>query len=146
MLTFKFPGWSIAVAVSTISVKLSGARRAIMLCSIWSFCYLCFLFSTGQCKVISVTWLQSHNISFSMAWLLFLNDFGSVMNHFPLSGTVLSASVLVGFTTSLILFCSHFHQVLLSLNSNYEYLQVGDLFYAWHRWKETKKLEKYHLW
>ncbi|KAG5151044.1 hypothetical protein JHK84_027516 [Glycine max] len=35
----------------------------------------------------------------------------SVMNHFPLSGTVLSASILVGFTTSLILFCSHFHQV-----------------------------------
>uniref|UniRef100_I1LX60 Uncharacterized protein n=1 Tax=Glycine max TaxID=3847 RepID=I1LX60_SOYBN len=34
-----------------------------------------------------------------------------VKNHFPLSGTVLSASILVGFTTSLILFCSHFHQV-----------------------------------
>ncbi|KAJ1378625.1 UbiA prenyltransferase family, partial [Sesbania bispinosa] len=34
----------------------------------------------------------------------------SVMNHFPLSGTVLSASILVGFTTSLILLCSHFHQ------------------------------------
>ncbi|CAL0311963.1 unnamed protein product [Lupinus luteus] len=35
----------------------------------------------------------------------------SVMNHFPLTGTVLSSSILVGFTTSLILFCSHFHQV-----------------------------------
>ncbi|XP_058731430.1 2-carboxy-1,4-naphthoquinone phytyltransferase, chloroplastic-like isoform X2 [Vicia villosa] len=35
----------------------------------------------------------------------------SVTNHFPLSGTVFSASILVGFTTSLILFCSHFHQV-----------------------------------
>ncbi|XP_054800290.1 2-carboxy-1,4-naphthoquinone phytyltransferase, chloroplastic isoform X2 [Prosopis cineraria] len=35
----------------------------------------------------------------------------SVMNHLPLTGTVLSASVLVGFTTALILFCSHFHQV-----------------------------------
>lgn len=29
----------------------------------------------------------------------------------PLTGTVLSASVLVGITTTLILFCSHFHQV-----------------------------------
>ncbi|WCJ24860.1 2-carboxy-1 4-naphthoquinone phytyltransferase chloroplastic [Euphorbia peplus] len=29
----------------------------------------------------------------------------------PLTGTILSASVLVGFTTSLILLCSHFHQI-----------------------------------
>ncbi|OUZ99611.1 UbiA prenyltransferase family [Macleaya cordata] len=29
----------------------------------------------------------------------------------PITGTVLSASLLVGFTTTLILFCSHFHQV-----------------------------------
>lgn len=29
----------------------------------------------------------------------------------PLTGTILSASILVGFTTTLILFCSHFHQV-----------------------------------
>ncbi|KAL4614853.1 hypothetical protein ACB092_07G083100 [Castanea dentata] len=35
----------------------------------------------------------------------------SQMNYLPLSGTILSASILVGFTTSLILFCSHFHQV-----------------------------------
>ncbi|XP_028795121.1 2-carboxy-1,4-naphthoquinone phytyltransferase, chloroplastic [Neltuma alba] len=35
----------------------------------------------------------------------------SVMNRLPLTGTVLSASILVGFTTALILFCSHFHQV-----------------------------------
>ncbi|KAE9613453.1 putative 1,4-dihydroxy-2-naphthoate polyprenyltransferase [Lupinus albus] len=40
-----------------------------------------------------------------------LQSGASVMNHFPLTGTVLSASILVGFTTSLILFCSHFHQV-----------------------------------
>lgn len=35
----------------------------------------------------------------------------SGMFHLPISGTILSASVLVGFTTSLILLCSHFHQV-----------------------------------
>ncbi|KAK7252300.1 hypothetical protein RIF29_36146 [Crotalaria pallida] len=40
-----------------------------------------------------------------------LQGSSSAMNHFPLTGTVLSASILVGFTTSLILFCSHFHQV-----------------------------------
>ncbi|OWM87740.1 hypothetical protein CDL15_Pgr016436 [Punica granatum] len=32
-------------------------------------------------------------------------------SYLPLSGTILCASVLVGFITSLILFCSHFHQV-----------------------------------
>ncbi|XP_048231765.1 2-carboxy-1,4-naphthoquinone phytyltransferase, chloroplastic isoform X2 [Ricinus communis] len=35
----------------------------------------------------------------------------SEMTNLPLTGTVLSVSVLVGFTTSLILFCSHFHQI-----------------------------------
>jgi len=51
--------------------------------------------------------------------VLILNVLDSVMNRVPLSGTVLSASILVGLTTSLILFCSHFHQVLsfLWLNS-----------------------------
>ncbi|XP_047319422.1 2-carboxy-1,4-naphthoquinone phytyltransferase, chloroplastic [Impatiens glandulifera] len=29
----------------------------------------------------------------------------------PITGTILAASILVGFTTTLILFCSHFHQV-----------------------------------
>ncbi|XP_030516239.1 2-carboxy-1,4-naphthoquinone phytyltransferase, chloroplastic-like [Rhodamnia argentea] len=33
------------------------------------------------------------------------------VSYLPLTGTVLCASLLVGFTTSLILFCSHFHQV-----------------------------------
>ncbi|XP_030942662.1 2-carboxy-1,4-naphthoquinone phytyltransferase, chloroplastic isoform X2 [Quercus lobata] len=40
-----------------------------------------------------------------------VNLAGSQMNYLPLSGTIISASILVGFTTSLILFCSHFHQV-----------------------------------
>ncbi|CAH8309993.1 unnamed protein product [Eruca vesicaria subsp. sativa] len=35
----------------------------------------------------------------------------SEMRQLPLSTRVLSSSLLVGFTTSLILFCSHFHQV-----------------------------------
>lgn len=35
----------------------------------------------------------------------------SEMSHLPITSTILSASLLVGFTTSLILFCSHFHQV-----------------------------------
>ncbi|XP_068637689.1 2-carboxy-1,4-naphthoquinone phytyltransferase, chloroplastic [Aristolochia californica] len=35
----------------------------------------------------------------------------SKLVHLPLNATVLSASLLVGLTTSLILFCSHFHQV-----------------------------------
>ncbi|XP_024637183.1 2-carboxy-1,4-naphthoquinone phytyltransferase, chloroplastic isoform X2 [Medicago truncatula] len=48
---------------------------------------------------------------FATAAFYLVQGSASVTNHFPLSGTVLSASVLVGFTTSLILFCSHFHQV-----------------------------------
>lgn len=56
-------------------------------------------------------------LEFSIAWLLIWDDFDSVMSHFPLTGTVLSASILVGFTTALILFCSHFHQVLPFLNN-----------------------------
>ncbi|XP_010520880.1 PREDICTED: 2-carboxy-1,4-naphthoquinone phytyltransferase, chloroplastic isoform X2 [Tarenaya hassleriana] len=35
----------------------------------------------------------------------------SQTSHVPLNGRILSASFLVGFTTSLILLCSHFHQV-----------------------------------
>ncbi|KAA8545625.1 hypothetical protein F0562_020409 [Nyssa sinensis] len=35
----------------------------------------------------------------------------SELNYLPITGTILSASFLVGFTTALILFCSHFHQV-----------------------------------
>ncbi|KAJ9174900.1 hypothetical protein P3X46_013498 [Hevea brasiliensis] len=35
----------------------------------------------------------------------------SEMTNLPLTGTILSVSLLVGFTTSLILFCSHFHQI-----------------------------------
>ncbi|KGN43741.1 2-carboxy-1,4-naphthoquinone phytyltransferase, chloroplastic [Cucumis sativus] len=33
------------------------------------------------------------------------------MRYLPISNTILSASILVGTTTTLILFCSHFHQV-----------------------------------
>ncbi|KAF3435033.1 hypothetical protein FNV43_RR22120 [Rhamnella rubrinervis] len=35
----------------------------------------------------------------------------SEMNNLPLTGPILSASLLVGLTTALILFCSHFHQI-----------------------------------
>ncbi|RYR17532.1 hypothetical protein Ahy_B03g062243 isoform B [Arachis hypogaea] len=33
------------------------------------------------------------------------------MSRLPLTGTVISVSILVGLTTSMILFCSHFHQI-----------------------------------
>ncbi|XP_018510951.1 2-carboxy-1,4-naphthoquinone phytyltransferase, chloroplastic isoform X1 [Brassica rapa] len=45
------------------------------------------------------------------AFYLLLGGGSSEMRHLPLSSRVLSSSLLVGFTTSLILFCSHFHQV-----------------------------------
>ncbi|XP_015894608.3 2-carboxy-1,4-naphthoquinone phytyltransferase, chloroplastic isoform X1 [Ziziphus jujuba] len=40
-----------------------------------------------------------------------LQGSSSGTNNLPLSGSILSASFLVGLTTSLILFCSHFHQI-----------------------------------
>ncbi|KAJ6793099.1 2-carboxy-1,4-naphthoquinone phytyltransferase, chloroplastic [Iris pallida] len=39
------------------------------------------------------------------------NNLLSGLSPTPLTGTILSASVLVGLTTTLILFCSHFHQI-----------------------------------
>ncbi|XP_062008668.1 2-carboxy-1,4-naphthoquinone phytyltransferase, chloroplastic [Rosa rugosa] len=40
-----------------------------------------------------------------------LQGSGSKMMHLPFTGPILSASLLVGITTTLILFCSHFHQI-----------------------------------
>ncbi|XP_022744517.1 2-carboxy-1,4-naphthoquinone phytyltransferase, chloroplastic-like isoform X2 [Durio zibethinus] len=42
---------------------------------------------------------------------LILGNFGSEIIFLPLTRIVLSASLLLGLTTTLILFCSHFHQV-----------------------------------
>ncbi|KAJ4981893.1 hypothetical protein NE237_032730 [Protea cynaroides] len=52
----------------------------------------------------------------------------SEIHHLPLTGTVLSASLLVGFTTSLILFCSHFHQVAgdLSVGKMSPLVRIGN--------------------
>jgi 1,4-dihydroxy-2-naphthoate octaprenyltransferase len=57
------------------------------------------------------------DFSFCMAIILTSGGFDSEMNYLPLSDTILSASVLVGFTTALILFCSHFHQVFYFYNN-----------------------------
>lgn len=43
----------------------------------------------------------------------------------PITGTVLSASLLVGLTTSLILFCSHFHQVRLGTRAGSEVVKMA---------------------
>ncbi|PWA90110.1 ubiA prenyltransferase family [Artemisia annua] len=40
-----------------------------------------------------------------------LQGSSTMVERLPITGTILSASVLVGITTSLILFCSHFHQI-----------------------------------
>ncbi|KAL1366144.1 hypothetical protein HN51_014024 [Arachis hypogaea] len=40
-----------------------------------------------------------------------LQGSASAMSRLPLTGTVISVSILVGLTTSMILFCSHFHQI-----------------------------------
>ncbi|KAK3027457.1 hypothetical protein RJ639_041063 [Escallonia herrerae] len=42
---------------------------------------------------------------------LLRNDLDPYDSELPITGTILSASLLVGFTTALILFCSHFHQI-----------------------------------
>uniref|UniRef100_A0A6N2LJK1 Uncharacterized protein n=1 Tax=Salix viminalis TaxID=40686 RepID=A0A6N2LJK1_SALVM len=74
----------LCISVPTISVKLPRIGGAPVLRSVRSLRYFCLLL---------ITW-QQHKMSI-----------------LPLTGTILSASLLVGFTTTLILFCSHFHQV-----------------------------------
>lgn len=52
-------------------------------------------------------------LDFIFPCLIFdLYCFDSEMNNLPLTGPILSAALLVGLTTALILFCSHFHQVI----------------------------------
>nr|XP_043626513.1 2-carboxy-1,4-naphthoquinone phytyltransferase, chloroplastic isoform X2 [Erigeron canadensis] len=45
------------------------------------------------------------------AFYLLQGSSSTMVKSLPITGTILSASVLVGITTSLILFCSHFHQI-----------------------------------
>ncbi|KAL0365169.1 UNVERIFIED_CONTAM: 2-carboxy-1,4-naphthoquinone phytyltransferase, chloroplastic [Sesamum angustifolium] len=67
--------------VSTVSFELPRTWRTLMLCSIRPFATIGFYL------------LQSGT------------------SELPISSTVISASTLVGFTSSLILLCSHFHQI-----------------------------------
>lgn len=100
----------VSSAVSTISIKLPRTWRALVLCSIWTFCYYGFLLVNGQQQVVVTDF---HPKIWCSKWgvtNMFLFDSG--VSYLPLTGTVLCTSLLVGFTTSLILFCSHFHQVL----------------------------------
>lgn len=63
--------------------------------------------------------ITDHTFIFLFCTVIIMTSggFDSQMNCLPLSGTILSASILVGFTTSLILFCSHFHQVFYFYNN-----------------------------
>ncbi|KAK9666917.1 hypothetical protein RND81_14G220600 [Saponaria officinalis] len=47
----------------------------------------------------------------TLAFYLMQTTSREIYYHLPITRTVLSASILVGCTTTLILFCSHFHQV-----------------------------------
>ncbi|XWS68270.1 hypothetical protein CRYUN_Cryun04dG0076200 [Craigia yunnanensis] len=72
--------------------QLQRFGRALVLCSFRPICYYCFRPICYYCFL---------PVAGSTSEIIFL----------PLTCTVLSASLLVGLTTTLILFSSHFHQV-----------------------------------
>ena len=104
---------SVIIAVPTIPTKLSRTWRTSLLRRVWSICHNCFLLTAEQhkvdgCHYIYLTILDLVRI------VLIIDFLGDYCSELPITGTILSASLLVGFTTTLILFCSHFHQVTFS--------------------------------
>ncbi|CAA0807770.1 1-4-dihydroxy-2-naphthoate polyprenyltransferase-chloroplastic [Striga hermonthica] len=55
----------------------------------------------------------------------------SSSSELPISRTVMSAAILVGFTSSLILFCSHFHQVKLGSEKGSKVVKMAVLGLYW---------------
>lgn len=76
-----------------------------MLCSIRAVCNNCLLLASEWDKVVYLP--HSHITN-----LYCLLTSANVDRELSISGAVVASSILVGLTTTLILFCSHFHQVV----------------------------------
>ena len=105
---------SVIIAVPTISTKLSRTWRTSLLRRVWPICHNCFLLTAEQHKVVGCHYIYYLTISDLVRIVLRIDFLGDYCSELPITGTILSASLLVGFTTTLILFCSHFHQVTFS--------------------------------
>ncbi|KAL8554169.1 hypothetical protein ACS0TY_002401 [Phlomoides rotata] len=66
--------------------------------------------------------LEVYAIYFYLHVLFFVATY---TRELSISGTVVASSILVGFTTSLILFCSHFHQVRLGTEGGANVVKVA---------------------
>jgi 1,4-dihydroxy-2-naphthoate octaprenyltransferase len=106
---------SLALGVSGLvwtSLNASNIRAILLLASaiLCGYVYQCPPFRLSYQGLGEPLCFAAFGPFATTAFYLLLGS-SSEMRHLPLSGRVLSSSVLVGFTTSLILFCSHFHQV-----------------------------------
>ncbi|PKI63355.1 hypothetical protein CRG98_016243 [Punica granatum] len=73
------------------------------------------LYIPGPTVSIKLPWLGRALVLASGPFAYFSQGSTSGPSYLPLDGTILCSSLFVGFTSSLILFCSHFHQFLCAL-------------------------------
>ncbi|KAL0422404.1 UNVERIFIED_CONTAM: 2-carboxy-1,4-naphthoquinone phytyltransferase, chloroplastic [Sesamum latifolium] len=111
------------LGLSLVAVK-AGNPRSMMFCAAAIFGFYIY-----QCPPFRLSY---HGVGEPLLFFAFgpFSTIGSYLLHsvtreLPLSSTVIWASVLVGLTTSLILFCSHFHQVRLGTGK-------GSLVVKWY--------------
>ncbi|KAL1209100.1 2-carboxy-1,4-naphthoquinone phytyltransferase [Cardamine amara subsp. amara] len=115
-------GGALAAAITSLVLGVSGLAwtsllasniRAILLLASAILCgyvYQCPPFRLSYQGLGEPLCFAAFGPFATTAFYLLLGS-SSEMRHLPLSSRVFSSSLLVGFTTSLILFCSHFHQV-----------------------------------
>ncbi|KAK1566871.1 hypothetical protein Q3G72_011351 [Acer saccharum] len=100
------------IGLSWVSVE-AGNMRAILLLTcavICGYIYQCPPFRLSYQGLGEPLCFAAFGPFATTAFYLLLGT-ASEIHYIPLTGTILSVSLLVGLTTTLILFCSHFHQV-----------------------------------
>ncbi|KAK4847180.1 hypothetical protein QYF36_026674 [Acer negundo] len=100
------------IGLSWVSVE-AGNMRAILLLTcavICGYIYQCPPFRLSYQGLGEPLCFAAFGPFATTAFYLLLGS-ASEIHYIPLTGTILSVSLLVGLTTTLILFCSHFHQV-----------------------------------
>lgn len=110
--------WShnmIVVQCPPFRLSYYGVGEPLLFIAFGPFSTIAFYLLHSITRLIVLSFFRLLSPLFSVSFLyytdLWYND-----SELPISSTVIWASILVGLTTSLILFCSHFHQVLNSLS------------------------------
>ncbi|KAK3170510.1 hypothetical protein Dsin_032757 [Dipteronia sinensis] len=100
------------ICVPTISIKLPRIGRPLCFAAFGPFATTAFYLLLGSARLHILFDKNAIALNFySLIYNINLGGFDSEIHYIPLTGTILSVSLLVGLTTTLILFCSHFHQV-----------------------------------